>query len=74
MPKRPLPLIDPQELARRNNDKEAIYRAYLRRKAAIAKPRNKPSKRQAKSLENLLWSLAEREAKPTRAVGFFLPK
>ena len=65
------PLVDPQELARRNNESAAVHRAYCekrRRRLRLKSP-----------LPGIILDLldrreAEREARPTRAVGFFLPK
>jgi hypothetical protein len=73
MTKGPRPLIDPQELARRNNENEAVHRAYLRRRRQRRKSRLKPAlpEKLADALDRLA---AEREARPVRAVGFFLPK
>lgn len=61
----PQPLISPPELARRNNDDEAVYRAYLRRLGRLRK--------RTKATEARAWREAEREAHPVRAVGFILP-
>jgi len=58
MPSRPLPLIDPQELARRNNESSAAAR----------KPRRTKSKRL-----NQLLDKSPPPTRPVRAVGFFYP-
>lgn len=65
MPKLPQPLISPQELARRNNDNEAVHRAFLRRMGRVRK--------KSQAAEARAWREAEREARPVRAIGFFLP-
>ena len=67
------PLVDPQELARRNNEAAAVHRAYselrrLRRRLRLASPLPE------KVLDALDRLEAERTARSTRAVGFFLPK
>ena len=67
------PLIDPQELARRNNESAAVHRAYrekrrLRRRLGLKSPVPE------KILDALDRREAERAARPTRAVGFFLPQ
>ena len=66
------PLLDPQELARRNNESAAVHRAYgekrRRRRLGLKSPLPE------KILDALDRREAEREARPTRAVGFFLPK
>jgi len=58
MPSRPLPLIDPQELARRNNESSAAAR----------KPRRTKSK-----LLNELMDTTTPPARPIRAVAFIHP-
>ncbi len=59
MPSRPMPLIDPQELVRRNNESSPAAR----------KPRRTKSKRLNKLLGNL-----PPPPRPIRAVGFFYPE
>lgn len=58
MPSRPLPLIDPRELARRNNESSA----------ASQKPRRTKSRRLSKLLDKL-----PPPNRPIQAVGFFYP-
>jgi hypothetical protein len=58
MPSRPMPLIDPQELARRNNESSAANR--------------RPRRSKSKLLNQLLDKLPP-PARPLRAVGFFHP-
>ena len=56
MPSRSMPLIDPQELARRNNEASAAAR--------------KPRRTKSKLLNKLLAELPP-PPRPIRAVGFF---
>lgn len=65
-------LLKAQEIARRNNEDAAVFTAYERRRQRrrAAKGGGRTSKR----LDDLDWQAAEREARPVRAVGFFLPK
>ncbi len=70
-------LITAQELARKNNEAAAVYAAYRRRRKLCRLFGSKlraPRSRLAKRLDDLDWQAAEREARPVRAVGFFLPK
>jgi hypothetical protein len=62
----PQPLLSPQELARWNNENEAVYSAFERRLAQL--------KKRTKAAVDRAWREAEREARPVRAVGFFLPR
>jgi hypothetical protein len=77
-------LLKAQELARRNNDNAAVFAAYERRRrrrlaglaAKNAKGRKKVKTEPVlteKQRDDLDWREAEREARPVRAVGFFLP-
>lgn len=66
MPKPPPPSISPQEFARRNNENAAVQRAFQRRLGRL--------RRRTKAAEDQAWREAEREARPIRAVGYFLPK
>ena len=64
-------LAPAQELARQNNENAAVYRAYRvklqqRRRLKAKSPLPK------KTLDVIDWQTAEREARPTRAVGFFV--
>ncbi len=66
------PVIDPQELARRNNEAAAVEHAFQelrrqRRRFPLKSPLPK------KILDALDRREAERIARPVRAVGFFLP-
>ncbi len=67
------PLLSAQELARRNNESVAVHAAYERRRK-LRRLLGKKSKRSAKELDDLDWREANREARPVRAVGFFLPE
>lgn len=68
-------LFSAQEMARRNNENVAVFAAYQRRRRlrrfALA---GKKTKRTTKELDDLDWQAAEREARPVRAVGFFLAR
>lgn len=66
MPTPPPPLTAPQELARRNNEREAVTRAFQRRLGRL--------RSRTKAAEDRAWREAEREIRPVRAVGFFLPR
>jgi hypothetical protein len=66
-------LVDAQELARRNNENAAVFAAYERRRR-LRGLAGKKFKRTSKKLDDLDWQAAEREARPVRAVGFFLPR
>ena len=61
-----------KELARRNNENAAVFAAYVRRsgRGLAGKKRGRFNKR----LDDLEWQAAYREARPVRAVGFFLPR
>ena len=64
-----------QEMARQNNENVAVYAAYQRRRRlrrfGLA---GKKSKCTANELDDLDWQAAVREARPVRAVGFFLAR
>jgi len=66
-------LFSAQEMARRNNENLAVYAAFQRRRR-LRKLAGKKTKRTAKELDDLDWQAAEREARPIRAVGFFLAR
>ena len=65
------PLVTAQEMARRNNENVAVFAAYQRRRRLHVLP-GKKTKRAAKGFDELNWKAAEREARPARAVGYFL--
>lgn len=66
-------LVSAQELARRNNENAAVFAAYERRRR-LRQLAGKKAGRTRKKLDELDWQAAEREARPVRAVGFFLPR
>lgn len=78
MPQYPKPLLDPQELARRNNENAAVHRVYCAKRRLRRKLQSKLAspglKLPGKILDELDWRKAEREVRPVRAVGFFLPR
>ena len=67
------PLITAQELARKNNENAAVHAAYRQRRK-FRRLLGRKFKLPAKVLDALDRQAAEREARPVRAVGFFLPK
>jgi len=68
------PFIIAQELARKNNENAAVYAAYMRRRQKRQGLKRRPSRgKLSKRLDNLDRQAAEHEARPVRAVGFFLP-
>ena len=67
------PFLSAQELARRNNESVAVHAAYEKRRKQ-RRLLGKKTKRSAKELDGLDWQAAEREARPVRAVGFFLTR
>lgn len=66
------PILDAQELARRFNEDEAVWRSYERRRAA-RRLLAAPSPLLAEILDDLDWQAAEREGRQVRAVGAFDP-
>ena len=66
-------LVAAQELARLNNENAAVHRAYRKRRQMGRRLKAKSPLRK-KTLDVLDWQAAEREARPIRAVGFFLPE
>ena len=73
MPTPPQSLIAAQELARRNNENTAVQHAYRRKRSQRRRLKAK-SPLPERTLDALDWQAAERETRPVRAVGFFLPK
>ena len=64
------PTIAAQELARRFNEDEAVWRCYEQKRAL----RHLPGARRSAAediLDDLDWEAAERECRVVRAVGFF---
>ena len=76
MPSRPEPLLSAQDMARRNNENQAVQKAFLirrrRQRTLDPKPSTKTTKRSKIARLRLDGQEAEREARPIRAVGFFL--
>ncbi|GDY19063.1 hypothetical protein LBMAG56_04080 [Verrucomicrobiota bacterium] len=66
------PTIAAQELARRFNEDEAVWRCYEPKRAARQLPSARPSAAED-ILDGLDWQAAERECRMVRAVGFFQP-
>ena len=73
MPLRPEPNLSAQEMARRNNENQAVRRVALRRRRLRLKVADKTWKLSKKASERLDWQQAERDTRPIRAIGFFLP-
>jgi hypothetical protein len=65
-------LAETQELARRFNEDEAVWRSYERRRASRRLLRS-PLALPEEILDDLDWQAAERECRQVRAVGFFQP-
>ena len=66
------PTIETQELARRFNEDEAVWRCYEQKRATRRLPGEGPSAA-ADILDDRDWQAAERECRMVRAVGFFHP-
>ena len=66
------PTIATQELARRFNEDEAVWRSYEHKRALRRLPGARPSAAED-ILDDLDWQAAERECRMVRAVGFFHP-
>ncbi len=66
------PMIEAQELARRFNEDEAIWRSYEHKRALRKLPGSR-SPLPEDILDYLDWRAAERECRAVRAVGFFHP-
>jgi len=64
---------DPQELARRFNEDEAVWQAYeeKRKLRRLFGPHWLPAQ---EALDKLDWPEAEQECREVRAVGFFFPE
>ena len=63
-------MVEAQELARRFNEDEAIWRAF-EKKRAFRKLLGSNTPLSEEILDDLDWQAAERECRPARAVGFF---
>ena len=66
------PMIETQELARRFNEDEAVWRSY-EHKRALRRLLGSRSPLPEDILDYLDWQAAERECRAVRAVGFFHP-
>ncbi len=66
------PSFDPQELARRFNEDEAVWRRYLQ-KRGLRRLLGSPSPLPEEVLDRLDWLEAERECRETRRVGKPIP-
>ena len=66
------PMIEAQELARRCNGDEAVWRSYEHKRALRRLPGSR-SPLLEDILDYLDWQTAERECRAVRAVGFFHP-
>ena len=65
--------MDSQELARRFNEDEAVWRNY-ERKRALRQLIGSRSPLPPEVLDDLDWQAAERECRQVRAVGSVFPK
>ncbi len=66
-------MMDPQELARRNNENEAVWRLY-QHKRELRRLLETDSSLPESVLDALDWQAAEREGREARAIGFAYPK
>ena len=66
------PMIEAQELARRFNEDEAVWRSY-EHKRALRRLLGSRSPLPEDILDDLDWQEAERESREVRAIGFFQP-
>jgi hypothetical protein len=64
-------MIGTQELARRFNEDEAVWRCYERKRALRLRP-GLPAALSEDILDDLDWLAAERACRMVRAVGYFL--
>ena len=62
------PILDTQELARRFNEDEAVWRRYQQKRARLLR-RLSVRSRLAKQFDRLAWQQAERECRQTRRIG-----
>lgn len=65
-------MTDTQELARRFNEDEAVWRCY-EHKRALRRLLGSRSSLPEDVLDDLDWQAAERECRPVRAIGFLQP-
>ena len=66
-------MTESQELARRFNEEEAVWRCY-EHKRALRRLLGSRSPLPEDILDYLDWQEAERECRPVRAIGFFIPE
>ena len=66
------PMIDAQELARRFNEDEAVWRVF-QDKRTLRRLLGSNTPLQEETLDWLDWQAAERECRAVRAIGFFHP-
>ena len=66
-------MLDSQELARRFNEDEAVWRSY-EHKRALRRLLGSRSPLAEEVLDDLDWQAAERECRQVRAVGSVLPE
>jgi hypothetical protein len=66
------PMIEVQELARRFNEDEAVWRCY-EEKRALRQLLCLPPPLAEEILDDLDWQAAEQESRMVRAIGFFHP-
>ena len=66
------PTIETQELARRFNEDEVVWRCYEQKRVSRRLPGARPSAAED-ILDDLDWQAAERECRMVRAVGSFHP-
>jgi len=64
-------VMDAQDLARRFNEDEAVWRCYEQKGAVRGLP-GSPRPLAGDVLDELDWQAAERECRAVRAVGFFI--
>ena len=65
-------MTEAQELARRFNEDEAVWRAF-EHKRALRRMLGSDTPLPEETLDWLDWREAERECRPVRAIGFFYP-
>ena len=65
-------ITESQELARRFNEEEAVWRCF-EHKRALRRLLGSRTPLSEEILDDLDWQEAERECRPVRAIGFFIP-
>ena len=63
---------DPQELARRFNEDEAVWRGYQKKRLQLLFSGSR-RKLTAEEFERLAWAEAEAEVRPMRCIGIEVP-